>query len=187
MEYAGALQSSHTVTSTARLPAIVLIVIGVASLFLPAFAGISISVVVGIGITLAGLACGSLTLAAFRTRTFLWRLLVAVTFTLVGIDLLIHPGMALATLTLIVAITFTFEGIAEVASYWPSAPSPDRATYQAWALLLADRALDLAELAHQLCVGDRNADRSQLDHQRLDATRGFSQSGRFYSVIVLVK
>ena len=117
MGYPGALQSSHKETSTARLPAIVLIVLGIASLFLPEFAGISISVVFGMVIMVAGVACGSLAFAAFRTRTFLSRLLVGLAFALVGLDLLIHPGMALATVTLIVAITFAFEGFMEVASY----------------------------------------------------------------------
>jgi len=81
-------------------------------------AGVSISVAVGAVLMLAGFAYGTLAFAAFRTSTFLWRLLVGFVFAITGLYMLMHPGVALVTLTLIVAVAFAVEGVAEIISYF---------------------------------------------------------------------
>ena len=110
--------SSRSTMSSARVPAVLMIVLGLCALFLPAATGIGISVVFGSAVLLAGLAYGALAFAARGTGTFFWRLLAGIAFTVTGFYLLIHPDMGLATLTLLVAVTFLIEGIAEVASYF---------------------------------------------------------------------
>ena len=117
MQVAGTVQSGKADGSHVRFSSVAMVVLGCASIFLPAFAGISISVVAGTIILLAGLAYGSFAFDAFRKRTFLWRLLMEIVFALVSCDLAGHPAMALASLTLLIAVTFAFEGVAEIISY----------------------------------------------------------------------
>ncbi len=118
MEQVGTYQSEKSTSAAVKFSSFAMIVIGFFSFFLPAVAGVSISIVVGGVVMLAGFAYGALAFAAFKTSTFFWRLLVGLLFALTGLYMLVHPGMALATLTLIVAVAFAVEGVVEVVSYF---------------------------------------------------------------------
>ncbi len=110
--------SAQTTLTMTSIPATVMIVVGCVALFVPAIAGIALSILFGIVILLAGLAYGAMAFAARGTGAVLWRLFVAVVFSVSSVDLLTHPAMGLATLTLVVAVSFFVEGIAEIGSFF---------------------------------------------------------------------
>ena len=118
MTHQRTLLKSQATRSSRAVPAILMIVLGFCSLFVPALTGIGISVVFGAAVLLAGFAYGALAFAARGTGAFFWRLSVAIAFVVAGLYLLTHPGMGLTTLTLLVAMTFLVEGVAEVASFF---------------------------------------------------------------------
>lgn len=117
---------THLTTQSSRsamvTSAIVMVLLGIASLFVPAAAGIGIAVVFGATILLAGFAYGVAAFAARGTGALFLRILASLAFTAAGIYLLAHPTMALSTLTLIVATVFLIEGVAEAGSFFALRP-----------------------------------------------------------------
>jgi uncharacterized membrane protein HdeD (DUF308 family) len=97
---------------------VVLIILGIAAMFLPAAAGIGVSVFVGWLIVFGGFATIASAFAARGAGGFLWRLLVGIVYVSGGLFLLFNPGIALATLTLVMAILFFLEGIFEIAIFF---------------------------------------------------------------------
>ena len=104
-------------TSAVKLSAVLMVVLGIAAVVLPGVAGLTISVLFGATVFLAGVAYALIAFSARGTGAFVWRLMVSAVFTIAGAGILIHPGIALVTITLVVAVTFFLEGIAEFASY----------------------------------------------------------------------
>ena len=94
-----------------------MVVLGVASCFLPAAAGVGLTVVFGVVTLLAGVTYGLLAMLAHGTGTFLWRVLISLVFLSAGLGLLLHPQMGLPALTLLLAATLLVEGLAEAACF----------------------------------------------------------------------
>ena len=94
-----ALSFDQTTTSAVKVSAIIMILLGVVALFLPAATGIGITIL-------------------FGATVLMLRLLVSIAFTVAGIYLLGHPSMGLESLTVVVAVAFGIEGIAEAGSFF---------------------------------------------------------------------
>lgn len=97
---------------------IVMIVLGFAAVLLPVAAGIGVSIVVSWIIAFGGVAYLVYAFAARGTGAFLWRMLIGALYLLGGGYLAFHPGLALESLTLAVALIFFFEGIMEILAYF---------------------------------------------------------------------
>lgn len=98
--------------------AVVMIVLGMLALLLPMATGVGVSVAFGCLVVLAG--CTYIA-SAFATRgagAFLWRLLVGVCYILGGGYLAFHPTLALASLTLALALLLLMEGALELAGFF---------------------------------------------------------------------
>lgn len=97
---------------------VVMIILGLAAIFLPAAAGIGVSVAVGWIIVLGGFTYLASAFAARGAGAFLWRLLIGVIYVIGGLFLAFNPGIALASLTLAMAVMFFLEGILEIVVFF---------------------------------------------------------------------
>ena len=94
--------------------AVVLIVLGVLSILLPAYIGLTITVIIGILFVIGG---ALRTTFAFITTSWgsaILRFLFGLVMLLGGIWLIANPEMGMTTLTIILAIMFIVDGISEV-------------------------------------------------------------------------
>ena len=94
--------------------AVVLIVLGVLSILLPAYSGMTITVILGILFVIGG---ALRTIFAFVTTSWgsaILRFLFGLVMLLGGIWLITNPEMGMTTLTIILAIMFVVDGISEV-------------------------------------------------------------------------
>ncbi len=97
---------------------IVMIVMGFVAVLLPFAAGIGVSIVVSWIVAFAGVAYLVYAFAATGIGAFLWRLLIGAIYVFGGGYLALHPGLALESLTLVVAVIFFFEGIMEIGVFY---------------------------------------------------------------------
>ena len=98
--------------------AVVMIVLGFLAVFLPLATGIGISILVGWIIVFSGFAYLAYAFAAQGAGAFLWRTLVGVAYVMGGVYLAFHPGIALESLTLVVAAVFLAEGVLELVVFF---------------------------------------------------------------------
>ena len=97
---------------------IVLLVLGVVALLMPFTTGIAVSVFVGWIIVFSGFAYVAYAFAASGAGAFIWRFLVGAVYVLGGGYLAFHPGLALESLTLVVAAIFFIEGVMETIAFF---------------------------------------------------------------------
>jgi len=97
---------------------ILMIVVGVLAIALPLAAGIGISVFVSWLIFLMGIAFLAYAYAARGVSGFLWRLFLGLFYVAGGIYLVLHPALGLETLTLVLAIILTVEGVMQIFAYF---------------------------------------------------------------------
>jgi len=115
---------------TAKWVGVLLIIAGVVSLFAPLAAGISVAMLVGMLLAFAGI---SQLILAFRAGSFGEGMLIflfGVLGVVVGFYMLVQPGVALASLTLLLAAYFIVSGIFEVVGAFGAKPM------QGWGWLL---------------------------------------------------
>lgn len=98
--------------------AIVMIVLGIVAVLLPVAAGVGVSIVVSWIIAFGGVAYLVYAFTAKGAGAFLWRLLIGAIYVLGGGYLAFHPGLALESLTLAVAVIFFLEGIMEISAFF---------------------------------------------------------------------
>jgi len=111
------VRSVHHSSTLSIVIAVLLIVAGVAAVFLPLIAGIAASIMVGWLLLFAGVIH---LFFGWHTRTagaVLWKLLVGLAYLFAAFWILDHPGRGLVTLTLMLAIYLFFEGIFEAVIY----------------------------------------------------------------------
>lgn len=96
---------------------IAMILLGFLALCLPFAAGIGISIAVGWIIVFGGILYGASAFAARGAGPFLWRVLAGLVYVIGGLYLIFHPTLALASLTLAMAILFFFEGLMEIIAF----------------------------------------------------------------------
>ncbi len=98
--------------------AIVMIVLGFLAVFLPLATGIGVSILAGWLIVFGGFAYMAHAFAAHRAGTFLWRILIGIVYVIGGAYLAFNPGLALASLTLIMALIFFAESVLEIVVFF---------------------------------------------------------------------
>ncbi len=98
--------------------ALVMIVLGVLAVFLPFATGIGISILVGWIIVFSGFAYVAYAFSAQGAGAFLWRLLIGIAYVLGGLYLAFHPGLALESLTLVVAVIFVVESVLQIVVFF---------------------------------------------------------------------
>jgi len=111
---------------TAKRVGILLIIAGILSLVAPLAAGISVAVLIGVLLAVAGVCQLMLAFQAGSFGTGLGLLVLGALSLLAGVYTLIAPGVALATLTLVLAAYFVVTGIAEVFSALGASGVPGR-------------------------------------------------------------
>ncbi len=97
---------------------ILLIVAGVFAILLPLVAGVAVTAIIGWLLLLAGAAHLLFAWHARRAGAVAWQVLIGIVYLLVGLYMILHPGRGLLTLTLLLAIYFVIEGIAELVMYF---------------------------------------------------------------------
>lgn len=98
--------------------AVIMIVLGFLAVFLPGAAGIGVSLVVSWVMIFSGFAYLAYAFAAQGAGAFVWRILIGVAYVIGGGYLAFHPGLALESLTLVVAAIFFVEGVMEIAVFF---------------------------------------------------------------------
>jgi uncharacterized membrane protein HdeD (DUF308 family) len=111
------VRHTHHSSALSIVIAILLIVAGVAAIFLPLLAGIAASIAVGWLLLFAGIFH---LVFGWHTRSagaVIWKVLVALAYLFAAFYILVHPGRGLLTLTLVLAFYLFFEGIFEAVIY----------------------------------------------------------------------
>ncbi len=98
--------------------AVVMILLGLLAVVLPLATGIAVSVLVAWVVFLSGLAYVVSAVSDRNAGAFIWRLLIGLVYIAGGSYLAFHPQIALETLTLLVAVIFTIEGILEIVTFF---------------------------------------------------------------------
>ena len=98
--------------------AVAMIVLGLLAVALPLATGIGISILMACIIVFSGFAYLAYAFAARGAGAFIWRMLVGIVYIIGGGYLAFHPGLALASFTLVVAGIFLFEGIMEIVVFF---------------------------------------------------------------------
>jgi uncharacterized membrane protein HdeD (DUF308 family) len=102
--------------------AVVTIVLGFLAVLMPFTTGIGVSILVSWIIVLSGFAYLAYAFAAARAGAFLWRILIGIVYVIGGGYLAFHPGLALESLTFVVAVVFFLEGALEIVVYFQFRP-----------------------------------------------------------------
>ena len=98
--------------------AIVMVVLGFAAILMPLATGIGVSIFVGWIMVFSGFAHLAYAFSAQGAGSFIWRMLVGAVYVVGGGYLAFHPGIALESLTLLVAAIFFIEGITEIVVFF---------------------------------------------------------------------
>ena len=98
--------------------AVVIMVLGLLAVILPHASGIAISVVVAWLIVFSGVAYLAFAFTSLSAGRFIWRLLIGALYILGGGYLAFHPGIALESLTVVLAVIFALEGLLELTSFF---------------------------------------------------------------------
>jgi uncharacterized membrane protein HdeD (DUF308 family) len=93
--------------------AVVMLALGMLAILMPFATGIAVSIFVGWLMVFGGFAYVAYAFAAQGAGAFLWRLLLGIVYVMGGGYLAFHPGIALESLTLVVAAIFFVEGVIE--------------------------------------------------------------------------
>jgi len=94
--------------------AILMIVLGCLAIALPLATGIGISILVGWIVVFGGFTYLAYAFAAKGAGAFLWRMLIGIAYVVGGFYLVLHPGLALQSLTLVLAAILFAEGLLQV-------------------------------------------------------------------------
>ncbi len=98
--------------------AVVMILLGLLAVILPRASGIAVSVLVSWLIVLCGLTHLASAFVGRDAGGFMWRLLIGAAYILGGGYLALHPGIALVSLTVVLAVIFALEGVFELVTFF---------------------------------------------------------------------
>jgi hypothetical protein len=159
-------RSAGLVTATGVL----LVILGLLAVAAPLAAGLSIAIVVGVLLIFGGI--GQL-FFAFRAGSLsagLMVFLLGALKTVIGMIMVAQPGVALASLTIVLAAYFLFEGVMEVAWAFQLRPHAGLGVgARQRGCVAAARLDDLGSVSALGRLGGRPAGGDQADLQRRDA------------------
>ncbi len=98
--------------------AIAMIVMGLLAVLLPYATGIGVSLVVGWIIFFSGFVYLAYAFTAHSAGAIIWRILIGIIYVVGGGYLAFHPGLALESLTLVMAAIFLLEGALEIVVFF---------------------------------------------------------------------
>lgn len=104
--------------------AVLMIVVGFFAIFRPAAAGLGVSVFIGWLIIFSGIVYLGYAFSAQGFGSFAWRALIGVLYMIGGFYLIANPGIALESLTFVVAVILIAEGILQAISYFQYSTVP---------------------------------------------------------------
>ena len=93
---------------------VLLIVLGMAAVGSPFLAAVAVNVAIAWLIVLAGAIHVILAFRAHGAGSMIWKLLVGIAYVCFGIYLILHPALAVASLTLVLASLFLIEGVLDI-------------------------------------------------------------------------
>jgi uncharacterized membrane protein HdeD (DUF308 family) len=93
---------------------VLLIVLGMAAVGSPFLAAVAVNVAIAWLIVLAGAVHVILAFRAHGAGSTIWKLLVGVAYVCFGVYLILHPVLAVASLTLVLASLFLIEGVLDM-------------------------------------------------------------------------
>jgi len=93
---------------------ILLIVLGMAAVGSPFLAAVAVNVAIAWLIVLAGAVHVILAFRAHGAGSMIWKLMVGVAYVCFGVYLILHPVLAVASLTLVLASLFLIEGVLDI-------------------------------------------------------------------------
>jgi uncharacterized membrane protein HdeD (DUF308 family) len=93
---------------------VLLIVLGMAAVGSPFLAAVAVNVAIAWLIVLAGSIHVILAFRAHGAGSMIWKLLVGVAYVCFGVYLILHPVLAVASLTLVLATLFLIEGVLDI-------------------------------------------------------------------------
>jgi uncharacterized membrane protein HdeD (DUF308 family) len=93
---------------------VLLIVLGMAAVGSPFLAAVAVNVAIAWLIVLAGAVHVILAFRAHGAGSMIWKLLVGVAYVCFGVYLILHPVLAVASLTLVLASLFLIEGVLDI-------------------------------------------------------------------------
>ncbi len=94
--------------------AVLMIALGIFAVALPLATGIGVAIVIGWIIVFSGFAYLAYAFAAQGAGAFLWRMLIGIVYVVGGFYLAFHPGLALESLTLVLAAILFAEGVLQM-------------------------------------------------------------------------
>ena len=146
---------------------ILLVVFGMVAIALPFLAAVAVSTVVAWLIILAGVVHLMLGVRAHGAGSMIWKVLVGLAYLCFGVYLILHPVLAVASLTLVLASLFLIEGVLNIILFFRMRAMGG----SSWVLVDGIITLvvgrdDLHAMAVEFGVGDRHAGGREHDHQR---------------------
>jgi len=104
--------------------AVLMIVVGFFAIMRPAAAGIGVSVFVGWLIIFSGIVYVGYAFTAQGFGSFAWRALIGALYMFGGFYLIANPGLALESLTFVVAVIILAEGVLQMIGYFQVRSAP---------------------------------------------------------------
>ena len=93
---------------------VLLIIFGVLAIGMPLVAAIALTGLIAWLIVLAGVVHLILGFRAHGAGTLIWKVLVGIAYILLGVYLITHPVLGVASLTLLLAVLFLIEGVLDI-------------------------------------------------------------------------
>jgi len=97
---------------------VVMILLGVAALFLPLATGTAVSILISCIIILGGCAFLASAFAGRNAGAFIWRMLIGVVYIVGGGYLAFHSKLALESFTIVLGLIFVLEGLLDIATFF---------------------------------------------------------------------
>ena len=97
---------------------VLLIIFGILAIGSPFLAAVAVAAVIAWLIIFAGIVHVVLAFQVHRAGSMIWKLLVGLAYLLIGIYLLMHPVLGVASLTLVLASLFLIEGILDIVLFF---------------------------------------------------------------------
>jgi uncharacterized membrane protein HdeD (DUF308 family) len=93
---------------------VLLIIFGIMAIGSPFLAAVAVNALIAWLIVLAGVVHLMLGFRAHGAGSMIWKLLVGIAYLCFGVYLIVHPVAGVASLTLVLAVLFLFEGVMDI-------------------------------------------------------------------------
>ena len=102
---------------------VLLVILGMLAIAEPYLAAIALATFVAYMLVIVGILHVAVAFHAHSGKAFFWKLLVGICYLFIGGYLLFRPALTVASLTLVLAFLFLFEGVLDFMLWWKSRSS----------------------------------------------------------------